>query len=179
MIHCLRATRRLTSFRLSDSQFPCRFYSNMMSSRPARTGHGLTGAFCLLAVVGLIAPSTVKAGCGHYVTASLNESTYDAFSGSAIFRLSTARVVELTRGGSERHLPCTGPSCSSERQELPPPHAPSSLEGSEAACWATFILRQPDLGGDGRWADLGISHPRTGTFFIERPPRASHPHPVY
>jgi hypothetical protein len=158
---------------------PLRFSAKMMSSRPDRIRHGLTGAFILLIVGGSIAPSTAHASCGDYVTSMLSQSTDESYSRSGLMTLSTARVIELTRGGPKRHIPCAGPSCSSERPELPPPPAPSSLSRSEASCGATAMLRRPDLSGDDRATDPGAPHPLRATFFIERPPRSSHPHPIY
>jgi hypothetical protein len=143
----------------------------MMSSRPKRISRELIGAFFLLVIGGVTAPSTAETSCGDYVTSMLGRSTDESLSGSEIMRLSTVQVIDRTRRVPERHRPCAGPSCSSEQRELPSPCVPLSLSQSDAFGVDMFMRLWPDLSSDDRWADPAAACPLQRTFFIERPPR--------
>jgi hypothetical protein len=143
----------------------------MMSSNPEPISQKLIGAFCLLLVAGMIAPPIARASCGHYVTSSKSPSRQASLSGLELLNSSTSQADDPVAGIPQRKLPCAGPFCSSQEQNMPHRPASSTLPRTEAWSRDIRVPSQTAERCDYNSADLAVLHTRHGTFPVERPPR--------
>lgn len=150
----------------------------MISSFLKRAKPWIAGAFCMLLVVGGIAPSTARASCGHNVTSDLIRSSRDSVSELELLRYdSSAESVESAPASPRRDLPCSGPSCSQGGRNLPQAPAPTvSVRMSDPWCCTSNSPGWDGPESAEKPAEFSLSSPRHLTSPIERPPR--HPQPL-
>ncbi len=125
----------------------------------------------MLLVVGSVAPSQARAGCGHDVTSNLIRSVEESLFDLDVLKSSATDRANPAPAVPRRDLPCSGPGCSKGRNLPQAPATSIPVRISDPCCCMTFAT-----GGDGpdaaeKLADLPIAHPRHNSSPLERPPR--------
>ena len=147
----------------------------MISSSPGPAKHWVAGAFCVLLVVGGVAPSPAWAGCGRDVTSKASRSTRDSLSALELLKSSAAEPADSAPAGPRPDRPCSDPSCSRGRG-LPQTPAPSSPVKSDPWYCTTIALWWGSPRSAEPLGNLSASHPRHSTSPIERPPHSTPAH---
>jgi hypothetical protein len=144
-----------------------------MPSPPGRAKHQVVGAFCVLLLLGGVAPSSTRASCGHGVTSGLNRAIGVSLSDLELARYQGAALADPAPADPRRDMPCSGPSCSKGRSL---PHAPSSSSSpvrSDPWCCTSAAPGWASPEAVDTLGDLAASRPRHTSFRIDRPPRAA------
>jgi hypothetical protein len=169
---CMPLIGEVYSLKRPPNSDPLLALVKMMSSSPGRLAHRIAGAFCLLLVSWVIAPSTAQGSCGHNVTSIWSRSA----------QASHDRLVPIGSGkqsgdtspvDSRRSPTCTGRFCSSEGRG---PHRLPAFKYSPttgASCCGLLVQRWTEQHAVYRVSDLVVAHPRHGIFPIDRPPRST------
>lgn len=150
----------------------------MRASIAARLGRVPAGAGFLLLVCALSAPSTVQAGCSHYVTSRAIRELLSRQLDPLIQGETGLSRVEPTPGTDPpRPRPCTGPSCSGDPA---PPAVPSPAQARYVELWACLGAdrEQPRLGSAFLPTHPTTLRPSTATLGIFHPPRGDTGRPV-
>jgi hypothetical protein len=147
----------------------------MVSSVHERTTHWIAGAFCMLMVIGGVAPSPARASCGHDVTSNQIRSSRESLSELELLKYTGTDQANSAPAGPRREMPCSGPSCSPARGLPLAPATSVPVRISDLWCCMTISSRWEEPDSAEKPVDLSISHPRHNTSRLERPPRNPQP----
>jgi hypothetical protein len=142
----------------------------MVFSSRQRAKRWVAAAFCVLMVVGSIAPSQVQANCGHDVTSNVTRSTRDSFLELQLLGYS-AKQGDMATAVPKGELPCSGPSCSQRRGFPPAPAQSIPVRISDLCCCTTSVVCWDDPDSAEELTVLDISHPCHNASTPDRPPR--------
>ena len=143
----------------------------MLSSFRKRANHWIAGAFCMLLVVGGVAPSPARASCGHDVTSNLIRSARESLSDLDVLIYS----ADSTPAAPRRDLPCSGPGCSEGRNLPQAPATSIPVRITDPFCCTTVATYGNGPDSAEKLADLSISRPRHNSSPLDRPPRDPQP----
>jgi hypothetical protein len=145
----------------------------MFSSFDERAKHWIAGTFCMLLVIGGVAPAPARASCGHDVTSNGSRSARESLFDLKLSKDLGADQANSAPAGPHRELPCSGPSCSRDRGFPPAPATSVMVKMIDPWCSTTISSHWDDPVSAEKPVDLSISHPRHNTSRLERPPRNS------
>jgi hypothetical protein len=154
---------------------PSRVRVAMASSRGKRVISSIGGAFCMLLLVGGVAPGAAYASCSHDVSSRASRSIQDSLADLELFRYTAALSDRLPVSPPES--PCNGPSCSG-RQGFPQAPAQSLSPRSDPWCSMSIAAYRINSNSTHQFDTSPRPHPRHETVPPERPPRPARDLPL-
>lgn len=148
----------------------------MGTSFRERAKHSIAGAFCLLLLVGGVAPPRIQAGCSHDVTSRTSRLTGETLAHLELPRFPVGLTTDPAPPVPRRDRPCQGPSCS-RGQSLPPGPPPSLSLRSDLWCCPAIASAWNPFHSTDRLDTSDTLHPRHETAPPERPPRLAQQSP--
>jgi hypothetical protein len=147
----------------------------MTSTFRKRAERRIVRAFCILLVVGGVAPLPAQASCGNDVDSNAIRSTGESLFDFELLAFSAEQGDAAPPVLPNRGMPCTGATCSRGRGLPPAPATFVSARISDICCSTTVANCWGNAESAAELTDLDKSHPLHNTFPPERPPRNPRP----
>ena len=142
----------------------------MTASYPGRLARLAAWALFVLIGLGVVAPKSVLAGCGHSTYLKHSRPGWDSFRIPELFQPDNLQVEDRSPSVPPLDRPCSGPTCS-KAPGLPIVPASRPLARTDSWCFATAVLSlfSPTLLDE--IVELAPRRPISISTGIERPPR--------